>query len=135
VNDAAGEAVNSADVPVQRVTALTTRSAVPVFCTAAVCVAELPTVTVPNASEVGWSATFGCGTVPATTTVTATFSHPWFALLVSAVQLPNVAPEESYLLPYHAPCHVYVPGVVGAGAEIVIGNAAPGRARDLGPLW
>ena len=61
----AGEAANSADVPVQSATDETTRSALPVFETTVVCWPWLPTSIVPKESYVGATAITGSSTTGA----------------------------------------------------------------------
>jgi hypothetical protein len=93
VKGPAGEAVNSAEVPLQRDTDETVRSALPVFETVAVCEAELPTVTVPNGSVVGATEILGAAvtwgwpvpltltrTVPVAVSLLASWKQPLSAV-------------------------------------------------------
>jgi len=112
VKGAGGVEEIEAGVPAHGEMPVTLSGPVPVSCTWVVRVFELPTFTVPNASEVGLSAiagTCGADTVKAGS---ATVCVPWPELFASGVKKPALsvdefpdpkdAPEMSYWLPYQA---------------------------------
>jgi hypothetical protein len=111
-NELAGVQVIEPGVPAQADTEVTFSVEPPVFCTCVVSAFDVPTFTVPNASEVGLSAIAGIWGADTVKAGSATVWEPWPELFRSGVKKPtwrvdefpdpNDAPATSYWLPYQA---------------------------------